>query len=201
MTNDRENTDKPESAGKWTRTGKVTATFAAAMIAVGGLLGVQALAESNTVQHLRLAAGSDWHGGWRGHGRGGFAELSEAEIEDKVGRMVKHLGIEIDATDEQEAQLTELAVAAAREIQPMRERMRDSRNELHELLMADSIDRDALNSLRTRQISEFDELSRTLMDKLASAAEVLTPEQRVLLEKRVEEYRGHHRWRRGGGRD
>ncbi|MEM9098066.1 MAG: hypothetical protein AAGC79_06020, partial [Pseudomonadota bacterium] len=37
-----------------------------------------------------------------------FSDLTEAEVEDRIERLVKHVAIEIDATDEQSAKITEL---------------------------------------------------------------------------------------------
>lgn len=189
---------KKSTNGKGTKFNRrMVSAIAAAAVATGGLFGAQALAGSNAYRHLKLAAGDRvWRGGWHGHG--GFADLSDAEIEDRVGRMVRHVSIEIDATEEQEVRLVELATSAARELKPLREQIRASRQEFHDLLMADSIDRGALDALRTERLAEFDRVSKSLVDTLADMAEVLTPAQRGLLEERIREFRSMHKgWRRG----
>ena len=82
------NEEKSGNQGKgWlaTRNRRLAATFAAATIAVAGVFGVQAMAESKTYRHIKTATAESFHGdwhGWRGH-RTRFSEMSETEIEDR----------------------------------------------------------------------------------------------------------------------
>ena len=77
--------------------------------------------------------GTGWHGGWRG----GFgrAPLSPAEIEERAERSVRHLAIEIDATDEQQEKLAPSS-AAVKDLMPLREKMRAGRQRAVDLLTA-----------------------------------------------------------------
>ncbi len=128
----------------WFRKGnrKVIALVTGIAIAIGGGYGVQALANSKTYEHIKLSAGfsSGWHGG--DHKR--FADWSDADIEARIERMVKHVAIEIDATPEQQEEITALATAVATDLKPVHDRMRATGMELHDLLMAETIDRAAL---------------------------------------------------------
>jgi Spy/CpxP family protein refolding chaperone len=139
-----------------------------------------------------LAAGAGFkawaHGGHRGwHGGEGFSE-------ERVERMVKHFGVEVDATPEQKAKLTEIATAAAKELQPLREKAREARKHAMELLAAPAVDRGAIERLRTEQMQAADAASKRLTQALADVAEVLTPEQRKQLAERLQKRRG---WRHG----
>jgi Spy/CpxP family protein refolding chaperone len=62
--------------------------------------------------------------------------------------------------------------------------------QFHETLTAPSIDRARLETLRADQLESLDEASKRLVTAISDAAEVLTPEQRAALAKKMEE---HHR--------
>jgi Spy/CpxP family protein refolding chaperone len=177
----------------WFRKGnrKVIALVTGAAITLGGVFGVQALANSKTYEHMKVAAGfsSGWHGG--DHRR--FADWSDADIEARIERMVKHVAIEIDATQEQQEKITALATAVAKDLRPVHDRLRASGKELHELLLADTIDRAALERLRAERLADAERISKNLVSALADVAEVLSPEQRKVLDERIDQFRSMHR--------
>jgi Spy/CpxP family protein refolding chaperone len=177
----------------WFRKGnrKVIALVTGTAIALGGAFGVQALANSKTYEHMRVAAGfsSGWHGG--DHKR--FADWSDADIEARIERMVKHVAIEIDATQEQQEKITALATAVAKDLRPVHDRLRASGKELHELLLADTIDRAALERLRAERLADAERISKNLVGALADVAEVLSREQRKVLDERIDQFRSMHR--------
>jgi Spy/CpxP family protein refolding chaperone len=136
------------------------------------------------------AHGGGGHRGWHGGGEG-FSE-------ERIERMVKHFGVEVDATPEQRAKLTEIATAAAKDLQPLREKVRAARRRGMELLAAPTIDRGAIEPLRAEQIQAADAASKRLTQALADVAEVLTPEQRKQLAERMQKrHERHHGGRRG----
>lgn len=126
------------------------------------------------------------HGGWR---RG--EPLSEAQLD----RMLGHLYLEIDATEEQKRRLAPIVKDAARELQPLHEKFHAARRQAIELLTRDRIDPAAIESLRAEHLRLADDASRRLTRALADAAEVLTPEQRKELAARFG--RRHQRWAHG----
>jgi len=142
--------------------------------------------------------GKAWaHGGHRGwHRGGGFlgGPLDPAALDERIERMVKHFAVEVDATPEQKAKLAEIAKAAARELQPLRQKMFEARKRGIELLAAPTIDRAAIERLRAEQIQTADAASRRLSQALADTAEVLTLEQRKQL---AERFQRRHVRRRG----
>jgi len=123
------------------------------------------------------------HGGWR---RG--EPLSDAQLE----RMLRHLYVEIDATEEQKQRLAPIVKEAVRELAPLREKFRATRAQAIELLTQDRIDAAALESLRVEKLRLADDASRRFTRALTDAAEVLTPAQRKELALRFE--RRRHRW-------
>ena len=123
------------------------------------------------------------HGGWR---RG--EPLSEPQLD----RMLRHLYVEIDATEEQKQRLAPIVKEAAKDLAPLREKFRATRTQAIELFTQDRIDPAAIESLRAEKLRLADEASRRFSRALSEAAEVLTPEQRKSLAQRFERHR--HRW-------
>jgi Spy/CpxP family protein refolding chaperone len=115
-------------------------------------------------------------------------------MEEHLDRMLKHLYVEIDATDEQKQKLDPIAKQAAKDLQPLREKTREARLKSVELLSADKIDRGAIEKARAASMRAADAASKRYTQALTDVAEVLTPEQRKTLAARMQR-RGH---RRGG---
>jgi Spy/CpxP family protein refolding chaperone len=123
------------------------------------------------------------HGGWRSG-----EPLSDAQLD----RMLRHLYVEIDATEDQKQRLAPILKVAAKELAPLREKLRAGRKQALELMTQERVDPSALESLRAEQMRLVDEASRRVTRALADAAEVLTPAQRKDLAARLE--RRHRRW-------
>ena len=183
----------------WFQKNKVIAIATGAALVVGSAYGVQAVANSKTGAHMMVLASDG--GGWRGHGhRGGFAHMTDAQIEKKINRIVKHVAIEIDATPEQQTRISTLFTAVAKDIKPMRGEMRDSARKIHSLLMADKIDREALEKIRAARLADAERVSKAIVNAVAEAAEILSPDQRKVLEERVQQFRSMRRgWGHGRG--
>lgn len=152
-----------------------------------------------------LAAGigaTAWGQGGPGHGPQGRGfmggPLDPVKMDQRIERMAKHFAVEVDATPEQTSKLAEIARSAAKELRPMREKIQQARKRGMELLSAPTVDRAAIERLRSEQIQAADALSKRLSQALADAAEVLTPEQR---KKAAEHFQKRQGWRhRGPGR-
>jgi Spy/CpxP family protein refolding chaperone len=154
------------------------AAIATAIAGVAAGLGVKAFAHGP--------------GGWH---RGGFlgAPLDPARVDEHIDRMLKHLYVEIDATEAQKQQLAPIVKAAAHDVLPFRAQMRAARRQAIELLSRDVVDRAALEALRADQLRLAEQASQRFAQALADVADVLTPGQRRQLAERV------GRWHGGGG--
>ena len=134
-----------------------------------------------------IAAGMSFkavaHGRWSGH------------RPMDLDRMLKHLYVEIDATEEQKRRLDPILRQAARDLLPMRERLHAGRAEALELLTRDEVDPAAIEALRAKHLQLADEASRRVTRAVSEAAEVLTAAQRKELAAHLE--RRHRRWGHG----
>ena len=125
--------------------------------------------------------GPGWHGA-RGHW--GSVPLDPAQIEDRADRMVRHLSIELDASNDQQEKLRGIVRGMLKDVLPARERAFAARRQARELLTANTIDRGAIEKLRADQIALADTVSKRVTQALGDAAEVLSPEQRRKLADR-----------------
>src|SRR5262249_26094901 len=156
------------------------AAIAAALAAVAAGIGARALAQGG--------------GHWGGH-RAGFMgdQLDSAKLEEHLDRMLRHLYVEVDATDAQRLQLAPIVKSAARDLLPVRTKIHEARRQAVQLLSQDPVDRAALEALRTEQLQLIEQASRRLTQALADVADVLTPEQRQALAARIGRCHRHHR--------
>src|SRR5438034_8558245 len=110
---------------------------------------------------LKVFAQGGGHGGWY---RGGFmgAPLDPATVDEHLDRMLKHLYVEIDATDAQRQQLAPIVKSAARDLLPVRAKMHEARRQAVELLSREHVDRAALEALRADQLRLVEQASMRL---------------------------------------
>jgi Spy/CpxP family protein refolding chaperone len=127
------------------------------------------------------------------HGRRG-GPIDPAELNERLDHMLKHLYVEIDATDAQKAKLEPIIKQAANELMPLRGKVRAARREGVKLLTADTIDRGAIERLRAEQIASADAASKRFTQALTDVAEVLTPAQRKTVAARLERRRHRRHW-------
>ena len=138
---------------------------------------------------IKAFAGGGGHGGWH---RGGFmgAALDPAMVDERLDRMLKHLYVEIDATEAQKQQLAPIVKGAARDLLPLRAKLHDARRQAVELLSRESVDRAALETLRADQLRLAEQASMRFTQALADVADALTPEQRKQLAERIGRWHG-----------
>jgi protein CpxP len=122
--------------------------------------------------------GASWHRiSWHSGGMFG-GPLTPAQIEDRIERITKHMAIELDATQDQQVKLANIAKAAVTDLRPLKEKAQGARAQAVTLLTAPTIDRTAIERLRAEQIGLAETASKRIAQALADAADVLSPEQR-----------------------
>jgi Spy/CpxP family protein refolding chaperone len=137
------------------------------------------------------AAPPDALAGWLGGHRHGFGDDPE--------RMRKHAEFvtgfvldEVDATPEQTEQVTEIVFGFMQDVRALRAEHRTRHEALLAALAAPEVSRAELETLRTEELATLDGVSRKLVDAVANAAGVLTPEQRVRLVELAQEMHDRH---------
>ena len=137
--------------------------------------------KSRRITLATLAGGVAAGIGFKAFGQGrrhGYGPIDPADLDRHVERMLKHLYVEIDATDAQKQKLDPIVRQAAKELVPMRQNLHAARREAIELLAQERVDPAALEVLRAKHLQLADQASRKLTRAIAEAAEVLTPAQR-----------------------
>ena len=119
------------------------------------------------------AEGAAMHGMMGGAGHGDMHAMAMAH----VARMLDAVG----ASADQKARIATILHAGFGPMATLHAGMHDTHAALHTLLAAPTIDRAALEQLRAGEIAQIDQASKTMVQALADAAEVLTPEQRAKL--------------------
>jgi periplasmic protein CpxP/Spy len=153
--------------------GKTRRRWFAGLAALGGLglLGAQAQAQEwGRRHHLdpeEMAHRLDW----------------------RIGRLIKDVG----GTPDQKNRLVAIWTAALADLQPLREQLRQARRAGLQLLAATVIDRRALEQQRVAQMQLADARSKRMVQAMADAAEVLTPEQRLKVAERMKRRMEHRR--------
>lgn len=143
---------------------------------------------------IKAFAHGGGYGGWR---RGGFmaGPLDPARVDEHLERMLKHLYVEVDATEEQRAKLAPILKDAVKDLLPLREKLHAARAQAIGLLGVERVDRDAIERLRADQVALADQASKRFTRALADVADVLTPAQRKELAAHF--VRRHGRWGHG----
>jgi Spy/CpxP family protein refolding chaperone len=126
-----------------------------------------------------------------------FAPFDPARAEERADRAVRHLAIEVDATNEQQDKLRAIVKATVKDLVPMHDRAQAARVKARELLTRETVDRSELERFRNEQIALADAFSKRVAQAVGDAAELLTAEQRRRLNDHLPPARGFGPpWRR-----
>jgi periplasmic protein CpxP/Spy len=182
------------AAARSGRLAKITVALALGL----GLAAIGAFATTSFSQGFGPPFGHGyWHGPGNWHGGPFGGGFDPARAEERADRMIRHISVEVDATAEQQEKLRGIVKNAVKDMLPMREKMVAARQQAPELVFGQSVDRAAIEKLRSEQIGTVDALSKRFTQALADAIEVLTPEQRRKLEGLLPPVGGWRGWWRG----
>jgi protein CpxP len=138
-------------------------TFAIIVAAATLVGGVAAVASG--------AGACGWHHGMMsGH--------SAADVSAHVDKMLKHLYVEIDATDAQKAQISPLVKQAVNDLLPLHAQLQAAHTQALQGLTMSPVDRSALEAARVTHLQLADQASKRLVQLIADVSDVLTPAQR-----------------------
>ena len=115
---------------------------------------------------------------------------SPADVSAHVDHVLKHLYVEIDATDAQKAQITPLVQQAVSDLLPMHAQLQAAHTQAIQALTQNTVDRTALEAARVAHLQLADQASKRLTQLLADVDEVLTPAQRTALAAHLKQMHG-----------
>jgi len=118
--------------------------------------------------------------GW-GHG---------ALMSGNPSHMLKHLYVEIDATDAQKAQIGPLVQQAVTDLLPLHAQLQAARTQALQGLTQPSVDRAALETARQAHLQLADQASKRFVQLVADVGDVLTPQQRTALADHLKKLHG-----------
>jgi Spy/CpxP family protein refolding chaperone len=126
--------------------------------------------------------------GWH-HGMSGTH--SAADVTAHVDHMLKHLYVEIDATDAQKAQITPLVKQAVSDLLPLHAQLQAAHTQAIQGLTASPVDRTALEASRVAHLQLADQASKRLVQLMADVSDVLTPAQRSAFAAHLKQMHGN----------
>lgn len=148
-----------------------------ALIGASGLVVAAAIAFAAPFGAAQARPGHGGFGGPMMGDDGGDPAVAERRIDGRVQMMLA----DIDATAEQRSKIGTILKGARNDLVASHQRLRDGHLKTLDLLAAPTIDRAALERQRIEQTQLHDTVSRRMLQAMADAAEVLTPQQRAKL--------------------
>jgi len=132
------------------------------------------------------AAANSWHHGMMMmHGT-----ESPEDMAAHIDHVLKHLYVEIDATDAQKAKIGPLVQQAASDLLPLHTQFQAAHVQVVQGLTQPTVDRAALEAAREAHLQLADQASKRIVQLLGDVGDVLTPTQRNALATHLEQLHG-----------
>ena len=147
------------------------------------------LAGATLAGGVAAVAGGTAMGGWH-HCMMLDGTHSAADMSAHVDHMLKHLYVEIDATDAQKTQIAPLVKQAVNDLLPLRAQLQTAHAQAMEGLTQATVDRAALEAARAAHLQVADQASKRFMQLIADVGDVLTPIQRNALAAHLKHMHG-----------
>ena len=149
---------------------------ALAFIAGAGLsAGVAALAQSNGMATLH-------------HGM--MMSANPADMSAHVDHVLKHLYVELDATDAQKAQIDPLVKQAMTDLMPLHTQAQSAHTQFLQALTQPTVDRNSLEAARETHMQLAEQASKRFVQLIGDVGNVLTPAQRQALANHIQKLHG-----------
>jgi protein CpxP len=146
------------------------------------------LAGAVLVGGVGAAAGAMGAAGWH-HGMMDGTQRP-AEVSAHIDHVLKHLYVEIDATDAQQAKIGPLVKQAVTDLLPLHSQFQAALAQAVQILTQPTVDRTALETAREAHLQLADQASKRIVQLLGDVGDVLTPAQRSALATHMERLHG-----------
>jgi Spy/CpxP family protein refolding chaperone len=150
--------------------------FAAGVALCGGVV---ALAQS---------AGAGMHA----FHHGAMMSGNPADMAAHLDQVVKHLYVEINATDAQKAQIDPLVKQAVDDLAPLHSQAESAHAQFVRAFTQDPIDRNSLEAARETHMQLADQASRRIAQLVGDVGSALTPAQRQKVADHLQQMHGMH---------
>ena len=147
------------------------------------------LAGAGLVTGVGAAAAAMSGGGWH-HGMMMNGAESPADMSAHIDHVLKHLYVEIEATDAQKAKIGPLVQQAVSDLMPLHTQFQAAHAQVVQGLTQPTVDRAALESARAAHLQVADQASKRIVQLLGDVGDVLTPAQRSALATHLEKLHG-----------
>ena len=146
---------------------RVRLTVAAlTLVAVGAVLGAGATAQAGRT------------GGWHSFGHHGEYAKTEEQVRERAADKTAWVLGRIDTSPEQETRINDIVNSLVGDLYPLRGKHREYRRQLITELARPQVDRQALERIRADGLVLANAASKTLLNAIVDATEVLSVEQR-----------------------
>ena len=158
-------------------------------LAIGGLLGTLAAASFNVWSQAQGGPDGGHSRGCWGHKR--MSALTPEQRAERADFATDWVLKRVDATEEQKVRIKAIVQDAIKDLGQVREQHMQNRQAFIDALTQPSVDRASLQQLRKAELQLAESVSDRLVNAIADAADVLTPEQRGKLAEMANQFR---RW-------
>jgi protein CpxP len=129
-------------------------------------------------------------GGMAASHHGMMMSGNPADMSAHVDHVLKHLYVEIDATDAQKAQIDPLVKQAMTDLMPLHTQVQSAHTQFIQALTQPTLDRNALESAREAHMQLADQASKRFVQLVGDVGNVLTPTQRQALANHIQKLHG-----------
>ena len=117
---------------------------------------------------------------------------SPADMAAHIDHVLKHLYVEIDATDAQKAQIEPLVKQAVDDLTPLHSQAQSAHTQFVRAFTQYAIDRNSLEAAREAHMQLADQASRRIVQLIADVGSVLTPAQRQKVADHLQQLHAMH---------
>lgn len=112
----------------------------------------------------------------------GAAKPSHSGMQPNLDKLFADL----DLTPDQKKHVQQIMVSTIGRLSSLKDQVGNPKNDLHDLLVAPTVDRAAFEAWRAKEMATVDQASRIVADAFVEVAQTLTPEQRAKLAEKIQ---------------